>query len=156
MRQETCHMLHVACHTVRQYQVPQFINIEDKVVGPLTIKQFFYLLGGTGTGVIAYFFMQFFLFIIVMVPVGILTLLFAFLTINGQPFAKIFSSALNFYLKPRLFVWQSLRHETKKVPAGSTGRIIKSGAGSIEIPKPQEGRLSDLAWSLDIKEKNKR
>jgi len=31
-----------------QYQVPQFIEIEDKIFGPLTLKQFLYLAGGGG------------------------------------------------------------------------------------------------------------
>jgi hypothetical protein len=30
------------------YQVPQFIEIEDKIFGPLTLKQFIYLAGGVG------------------------------------------------------------------------------------------------------------
>ncbi|TSC80302.1 MAG: hypothetical protein G01um101429_152 [Parcubacteria group bacterium Gr01-1014_29] len=34
---------------MQQFQVPQFIEVEDKIFGPLTTKQFFYLLGGGGT-----------------------------------------------------------------------------------------------------------
>jgi len=26
-----------------QYQVPQFIEVEDRIIGPLTLKQFLYL-----------------------------------------------------------------------------------------------------------------
>ena len=140
---------------MKQYQVPQFISVEDRIVGPLTLKQFLYLLGGTAFGVVAYFSLQFFLFIIVMLPVSALTLLLAFLTINGQPFAKILSSALNFYMKPKLFIWQSIRHETKKLPAVGSGPG-KTAGEAFAMPRPQKGKLSDLAWSLDIKEKAKR
>ena len=31
-----------------QFQVPQFIEIEDKIIGPFTVKQFIYLVGGAG------------------------------------------------------------------------------------------------------------
>src|SRR3990172_12458701 len=31
-----------------QFQVPQFIEIEDKIFGPLTFKQFIYVAGGAG------------------------------------------------------------------------------------------------------------
>ena len=31
-----------------QFQVPQFIEVEDKIFGPLTFKQFVYVLGGAG------------------------------------------------------------------------------------------------------------
>ncbi|KKS39066.1 MAG: hypothetical protein A3G49_03200 [Candidatus Sungbacteria bacterium RIFCSPLOWO2_12_FULL_41_11] len=149
-------MLHVAYHKLKQYQVPQFINIEDKVVGPLTLKQFFYLLAGAAVGFICYLILQFALFIIVMIPVSILTLLLTFLTINGQPFAKIAYSALNFYMKPKLFIWRSIRHETKKAPAIGSRPDKTADKSGIAIPRPRESRLSDLAWSLDIKEKTKR
>ena len=29
-----------------QYQVPQFIEVEDKIFGPLTFKQLVYVVGG--------------------------------------------------------------------------------------------------------------
>jgi len=31
-----------------QFQVPQFIEVEDKIFGPLTFKQFVYMAGGAG------------------------------------------------------------------------------------------------------------
>ena len=39
------------------YQVPQFIEVEDKLVGPLTFKQFVYLAGGAGICVILFVFL---------------------------------------------------------------------------------------------------
>ena len=39
-----------------RFQVPQFIEVEDKIFGPLTIKQFIYLLGGAGLSFIIYSF----------------------------------------------------------------------------------------------------
>ena len=33
-----------------QFQVPQFLDVEDKIIGPFTIKQFLYLAGGVGLG----------------------------------------------------------------------------------------------------------
>ena len=29
-----------------QFSVPQFVEVEDKIIGPLTLKQFLVLLGG--------------------------------------------------------------------------------------------------------------
>ena len=31
-----------------EYQVPQFIEVEDKIFGPFTLKQFIYVAGGVG------------------------------------------------------------------------------------------------------------
>ena len=35
-----------------EYQVPQFIEVEDKIVGPLTLKQFIYIAGAGGLCVV--------------------------------------------------------------------------------------------------------
>ena len=48
---------------VMRFEVPQFIEIEDKIFGPLTWKQFIYLAGGAGFGVIAFFLLPFVLFV---------------------------------------------------------------------------------------------
>ena len=37
-----------------RFQVPQFIDIEDKIFGPLTFKQFVYLAGGGGLAFLIY------------------------------------------------------------------------------------------------------
>ena len=44
-----------------QFQVPQFIEIEDKIFGPLTFKQFIYLAGGGGLCFLLYTILPFFL-----------------------------------------------------------------------------------------------
>ena len=38
-----------------RFEVPQFIEIEDKIIGPLTWKQFIYLAGGVGALLILYY-----------------------------------------------------------------------------------------------------
>ena len=35
-----------------RFQVPQFIEVEDKIFGPLTLKQFLYTAGGAAVGFI--------------------------------------------------------------------------------------------------------
>ena len=51
-----------------QYQLPQFIDIEDKIVGPLTFKQFIYIAGGAGICFIAYRLLPFWVAVIVIPP----------------------------------------------------------------------------------------
>src|SRR3989344_4332550 len=133
---------------MQQYQVPQFIMIEDKIIGPLTLKQFFYLLGGGGALIIAYAFLNFIFFVIVGIPIGALTAAMAFLKIQERPFPQLIVSVINFYTKPRLYVWKNLppakkKRESAQVPVTA-------------IPRMSESKLSELAWSLDIHEKVKR
>ncbi len=37
-----------------EYQVPQFIEVEDKIIGPLTLKQFIYVAGASGLAVVSF------------------------------------------------------------------------------------------------------
>lgn len=134
---------------MRQFQVPQFIDIEDKIIGPLTLKQFLYLLGAAGVGLLGWFFLQLFLFIIIAIPFAGLFAAMAFLKIGGRPFPTILTNAMNYYFKPRLYLWQHI--EEKKVKtAAEAGKEAPMLEG---VPRLSESKLSDLAWSLDIKEK---
>jgi hypothetical protein len=46
---------------MKQFHVPQFIEVEDKIFGPLTLKQFLYVIGGAGIVFIMYAFLRNFL-----------------------------------------------------------------------------------------------
>ncbi len=61
-----------------RFQVPQFIEIEDKIFGPLTFKQFIYLLGGGGAVFILYVFLPIYLMVFLAIPVALFALALAF------------------------------------------------------------------------------
>lgn len=135
---------------MRQYQVPQFINVEDKIFGPFTLKQFMYL--GAGLGLII-FFWNFFttpLFVVFSIPVASLAFALAYLKINEQPLANVVMNGLRYFLRPRLYIWKKKRVEF------SVTQVAKKAATPLELTKLTESKLNDLAWSLDIKEKLQR
>ncbi|MBI3631225.1 MAG: PrgI family protein [Candidatus Sungbacteria bacterium] len=136
---------------MKQFQVPQFITVEDKVIGPLTIKQFLYVAAGAVIIGIAYKFLLSFLFIPVAVVVGALTGGLAFLKVNEQPFPVVVKNALLYFSKPHIYTWQqeTPRKKALAAPAKKPESQIKS------VPKLSESKLSDLAWSLDITERLK-
>ena len=135
---------------MRQYQVPQFITVEDKVFGPFTIKQFLYLAGGGLLIVGAYSFLAPFLFWPVAALVGGLAASLAFLKINEQPFPKILKNMVFYLLRPRLYVWKKeVRPKFQETPVSSARPPV------INIPKISQSKLADLAWSLDVKSKIK-
>lgn len=89
-----------------QFNVPQFVDIEDKIFGPLTLKQFFLVLaGGVGLIFLWYFFK---LWVVVIVGVPLLLFLGAtiFVKINGRSFFIFLTSWINYWIKPRVFVWR--------------------------------------------------
>jgi hypothetical protein len=90
-----------------QYQVPQFIETEDKVVGPFSLRQFAYVGAAAVVSGIAYFLLQTWLFVIVFIIFVGGALAFSFIKINGQPLIKIATSAFNFYWKPQLYIWKA-------------------------------------------------
>ena len=136
---------------MKQYQVPQFITVEDKVFGPFTIKQFLYLAAGGLLIFGARFLLAPFLFWPIAAILGGFAGSLAFLKINEQPFPIILKNMIFYLLRPRLYVWKkeeaikgAMKPETK-----TTGSLITS------MPKITRSKLSDLAWSLDVKAKVK-
>lgn len=102
-----------------QYQVPQFIDTEDKVVGPFSLRQFLYVGVACGISGLCYFLVQTWLFLIIAVVLIGGSLALSFVKINGRPLIKIGMSAFNFYWRPQAYVWKSDHpvQEYKPTPA---------------------------------------
>jgi hypothetical protein len=89
-----------------QYQVPQFIETEDKVVGPFSLRQFAYVGAAAVVSGVCYFLLQPWLFFIIAFFLIGGSLALSFVKINGRPLIKIAISAFNFYWKPQLYIWK--------------------------------------------------
>jgi hypothetical protein len=91
-----------------QALVPTDIDVEDKILGPFTVKQSIYLLIGAMSVAILYFIFAniFYLFIILALPVILLTGAFVFYKFNEQPFEKFLIILVNYFFNPRKRLWQ--------------------------------------------------
>ena len=129
-----------------RYQVPQFIEIEDKIIGPFTVKQFVYLAGGGGLAFISYTYLPFFLALpFVALSIG-LGLALAFYKINNKPFIDFLESAFLYYTKQNLYIWKKEDRKVEKVEnADKTDR-------QVYVPRLSDSKLKELSWSLDINE----
>ena len=94
------------------FQVPQFIDQEPKIICPLTIKQFLYIGAAAGLSFIAFQIFNFFFWFMFSVILGAIALSLAFLKINGQDFPKILVSAVGYLWQPRIYTWQRKLPET--------------------------------------------
>lgn len=123
--------------------------VEDRVIGPFTVKQALYLGGGALLILGARTLFQSFIFYPIAGLIGGLAASLAFLKINEQPFWLVLKNAAFYVIRPRLYTWQKrVPEKPKAVPEKKPNdTIVKS------MPKIEASRLSDLAWSLDIKEK---
>lgn len=135
---------------MRTFHVPQFIEVEDKIFGPLTLKQFIYILGGGGLVFIIWAFLGTFFAVLFGAPVAVFFLALAFYKINEQPFIKVLGNAISYSAKSRLYIWKKIE---KKKAQKQEDKKTKQG---LVLPKLTESKLKDLSWSLDIKEELKR
>ena len=128
-----------------QFLVPQYIDIEDKLFGPLSFRQFVYVAGGAGLAFLAYRFLPFWAAILIIIPVLSFAIALAFYKVNNRPFLTILEYAIKHYLKPKLYVWQST--ERFKKQKGEEELLSSPLAPSLS-----EGHLKELTWSLDVKQ----
>lgn len=129
-----------------QYQVPQFIDVEDKIFGPLTLKQFIYLAGAGGIVAILWAILpNFFLVVLFGMPFVALGVALAFLKINNRPFPDILESMFYYALSERLYLW-------KKGPRTPQPKEEETSAATLNVPSLSRSKLKDLAWNLDVRE----
>ena len=132
-----------------RFQVPQFIEVEDKIFGPLTFKQFIYLAGGAGVCVILFTLLPKFFAILIALPIAILSVALAFYRVNDKPFINLVEASFNYFLGHKLYIW---RKEERKVVGSKENEVGMGPIQQIQIPKLSESKLKELTWSLDIKE----
>jgi hypothetical protein len=99
-----------------QFRVPQFIDMEDKVVGPLTLKQFAYILGAGGFLFIIWTFISIKLIALPLIlGVSALFLSLAFVKINNRPFGDILESAFAYYTGSKIYTWKQPKDQPAKL-----------------------------------------
>jgi len=89
-----------------QFQIPQFIDVENKIVGPLTMKQFLYLAAAGGVSFMTFFLFQTWLWFMTTAVLAAIAAALAFIKYNGQPLPKIIFYAFGFFWKPKLYIWK--------------------------------------------------
>jgi PrgI family protein len=90
-----------------RYIVPQFIDSEDKIFGPITVRQFLICTIGGLAIFLSFKLADFSLFILETFIIGGLTVVTAFVKVNGKKFHNFLLDLLNFSFKTqKLSVWQ--------------------------------------------------
>lgn len=130
-----------------RYQVPQFIEFESKVIGPFSVRQFSYMLGGIGGTYLIYRFLGIIPGIILIAPLLVLSFCLAFVTWNGRKFIDVMASAFSYAFGSKLYIWKKVDKEVTAEAAKET-----SVADAFIAPSLSQSKLKDLAWSLDVKE----
>ena len=136
-----------------QYRVPQFIEHEAKILGPLNIRQSL-LVGGV---IAACFFMyfsigqtNFFLFLLIAGALVGVALAISFTKIEGQGLPTVMKNWTNFNVNPKIFLWKR-----KQSPVFLSTERIKREITVAPIDKSslkvkQEGKIGEMIKKIDF------
>lgn len=129
-----------------QFVVPQFIDVEDKILGPLSVRQFIMCIVASGMIIAAFRFADFPLFILETFVTVVLLILFAFMRVNGRPFHHFLFNLLQNLRKPKLRVWRRIvLTEDLAVPhVATTAKQVPSAKTPLS-----GSRLTELSLVVD-------
>ena len=137
-----------------RFEVPQFIEVEDKIFGPFTWKQFIYLMGGGGIAVVLFLTMPFIIFVILGLPVAGLAVLLAFYPVNNRPFSIYLESALRYMSGNKLYLWrkqQSTTYDARATATPATPAPINAIVSqNMHVPTVSKNHLSSLSRNLEL------
>ena len=130
---------------MQQFIVPQFIDVENKIIGPISARQFIIILVAGVLTFISYKLLSFWAFIFAAIILLGLAVVFAFVKINGQMFHFFALNLIQTLKRPRLRVW---RKDMDKE------RIRQEVEAKVKILAPKKlvssSHLAELSLRADL------
>lgn len=136
---------------MQTFTVPQFISVEDKIIGPVTTRQFIIILSGGIIIAIFYRIFDFSLFAVAGFVIFIISVVFAFIKVNGRPFHFFVLNIIQTFKKPKLRVWNHGFYLNDKDYEIDDSKIIEK---SFNIPPKRhltKSRLAELSLIVDTR-----
>lgn len=142
-----------------KFRVPQFIDMEDKIFGPLTLKQFAYVLGAGGFSFIIWTFISIkIIAIILIIPTAGLFLSLAFMNFNGRPFVDFLESAFRYYAGSKIYTWKQPTVDASLDTSSAVNKMAENTANEaakeIVVAKADANKLHEISLGLDVLDKN--
>ena len=134
---------------MQQFVIPQFIDVEDKVIGPISVRQFITLLCGVVVIFLSYELIYRlnnnpWFFALSAFFIGALCLIIAFVRINGRPFHYFLLSLIVALKEPRLRIW------SKEVSLYDLKRERPSPEKPVISPPPKRGLTASKLATLSL------
>lgn len=130
-----------------QFVVPQFIEVESKIIGPISARQFIILMAGGGMLFLLYKLAPLWLLFLGGFFVMAMVILFGFAKVNSQPFHWFFLNLVQTFRRPRMRFWYRDEFQIKeKVPKKDKdeAEVIPR----LKIPV-SNSRLAEMALLVD-------
>jgi hypothetical protein len=124
--------------------VPQYIDVEDKIAGPLTAKQLGWIIGLGIILLILWNVVPSPVFFILGIPLTIIFVALAFYRPYGQPLGSFLIFGIMYFFRPKVYVWR--RTPEKFVNVTQKEQTVKAVLPDKHISAQS---LRDLAQLLD-------
>lgn len=136
-----------------QFRVPQFLEIEDKIFGPFTFREFVYLAGGAGLCFTIYKLLGLLWGAIPILIIAGFSLLLTFYRPNNKPFINMLEYGFKYFTQNKLYIWKKQKEQKKEQT--QEARENKTKMMPRGEAKLSGEKLKDLAWSLNVLDLNK-
>ena len=133
-----------------QFKVPQFLEVEDKIFGPFTFKEFVYLAGGAGMCFVVYKLLGLIWGIIPILAIAGFAAMLTFYRPNNKPFINMLEAGFKYFLQSKLYIWKKRQNKIKFAESRNLAEKEKENVMSEYGPRLSGNKLRDLAWSLDV------
>ncbi|MCK4745139.1 PrgI family protein, partial [Candidatus Parcubacteria bacterium] len=120
---------------MKQFVVPQFITVEPKILGPITVRQFVMLMTALLTSIVIYKFADFTLFLALSAFVFGIAGVFGFMKVNGRLIHYFLLNFIQNLMTPNRRVWckdfgieeikSRIKKKEKEDIASPTVKILK-------------------------------
>lgn len=135
---------------MQQFTVPQFIDAEDKIIGPITTRQFIILLIMSGVLFLEYKLFDFTLFLLAtLLTVGVF-FTFAFGKINGRSFHYFLLNLIQSLFMPKLRIWNKNFGKNLAEAQFDSKNIIKAQPPAVKN-RFTSSRLAELSLIVDTR-----
>ncbi len=133
-----------------QFEVPQFVDIEDKIFGPLTWRQFVYLGGGVGFAVVLLLVAHWLIFLFIGLPAALTAIALAFVPINSRPFSYFLEAVYSYLVNHKLYVWKKETETIYKQSFLPGNNLSPNQPTVYHRPNAANNNMNSLARRLEL------
>ena len=106
--------------------VPQYIDVEDKIAGPLTMKQLGWCIALGVILMIMWNVVPTPVFFITGLPISALFIALAFFKPYGQPMGSFVVFAVMYFFRPKVYVWKRTSQNVINIPQKAKAKEVFS------------------------------
>lgn len=132
-----------------QYKVPQDVEAEDKIIGPLTMRQFIYAVIGIMWALLTFLTLRklFPVMLVIGVPPTLILLLLAFYKRDGQNFEQLLVAMAGYFgqTRKRLWIKEPIVEAFQIIPPKVTSTVTQRDSAEVR------SQLDQLATVMDAR-----